>query len=28
VPTLETLTKFKIDFPDVVALVTPHLSQG
>jgi aldehyde:ferredoxin oxidoreductase len=26
VPTMETLKKFRIDFPDVVALVTPHLS--
>jgi len=26
VPTMETLKRFKIDFPDVVALVTPHLS--
>ena len=25
VPTMETLKKFGIDFPDVVALVTPHL---
>ena len=25
IPTLETLKKFKIDFPEVVAVVTPHL---
>jgi aldehyde:ferredoxin oxidoreductase len=25
IPTLETLRKFKIDFPEVVAVVTPHL---
>ena len=26
IPTLETLKKFKIDFPEVVAVVTPHLT--
>ena len=25
IPTIETLKKFKIDFPEVVAVVTPHL---
>ncbi len=25
IPTLETLERFKIDFPEVVAVVTPHL---
>jgi aldehyde:ferredoxin oxidoreductase len=27
VPTIETLKRLKIDFPDVVALVTPHVRQ-
>jgi aldehyde:ferredoxin oxidoreductase len=26
VPTMATLKKFKIDFPEVVAVVAPHLS--
>ena len=26
IPTMETLKYFKIDFPDLVALVKPHLS--
>jgi aldehyde:ferredoxin oxidoreductase len=25
IPTLETLKKFKVDFPEVVAVVKPHL---
>jgi aldehyde:ferredoxin oxidoreductase len=25
IPTLETLRKFRIDFPEVVEVVTPHL---